>query len=71
MNLILFLSMTSRCFKMNKQTLAKQLVTHLKQLYGDRTSVSVASLEEINMGWETELCTFEVDVSWKITIYRS
>jgi len=56
---------------MNKQTLAKQLVTHLKQLYGDRTSVSVASLEEINMGWETELCTFEVDVSWKITIYRS
>lgn len=63
--------MTSRCFKMNKQTLAKQLVTHLKQLYGDRTSVSVASLEEINMGWETELCTFEVDVSWKITIYRS
>ncbi len=46
---------------MNKQTLAKQLVTHLKQLYRDRTSVSVASLEEINMGWETELYTFEVD----------
>lgn len=46
---------------MNKQTLVKQLETHLKQLYRDRTSVSVASLEEINMGWETELYTFEVD----------
>ncbi len=46
---------------MNKQTLAKQLVTHLKQLYRDRTGVSVAGLEEINMGWETELYTFEVD----------
>jgi aminoglycoside phosphotransferase (APT) family kinase protein len=46
---------------MNKRTLAKQLVTHLKQLYRDRTNVSVVSLEEINMGWETELYTFEVD----------
>jgi aminoglycoside phosphotransferase (APT) family kinase protein len=46
---------------MNKQTLAKQLVTHLKQIYRDRTGISLASLEEINMGWETELYTFEVD----------
>lgn len=56
---------------MNKQTLAKQLVTPLKQLYMDRTSISVASLEEINMGGETALYTFEVDVSRKITICRS
>ena len=53
--------MTSKWFNMDKQTLVKQLVTHLKQLYRDRTSISVASLEEIEMGWETELYTFKVD----------
>jgi aminoglycoside phosphotransferase (APT) family kinase protein len=46
---------------MNKLRLAKQLVDYLESLYPDRTGISVASLDEINMGWETELYTFEVD----------
>lgn len=46
---------------MNKQRLAERLVTYLKPLYPDRTNLSVTSLDEINMGWETELYTLEVD----------
>lgn len=46
---------------MNKQHLVERLVPYLESLYPDRSSISVTNLEEINMGWETELFTFEVD----------
>jgi len=46
---------------MNKQRLAERLVPYLESLYPDRSSLSVTNLDEINMGWETELYTFEVD----------
>lgn len=46
---------------MNKLRLAEQLIIYLESLYPERSSISVHSLDEINMGWETELYTFEVD----------
>ena len=46
---------------MNKQRLVERLVPYLESLYPDGTSISVTNLDEINMGWETELYTFEVD----------
>ena len=46
---------------MNQQRLAEQLVAYLESLYPERSSISVNSLEEINMGWETELYTLQVD----------
>jgi aminoglycoside phosphotransferase (APT) family kinase protein len=46
---------------MNKQRLAEQLASYLESLYPERSSISVHGLDEINMGWETELYTFEVD----------
>jgi len=46
---------------MDKQSLVERLVPYLESLYPDRSSVSVTNLDEINMGWETELYTFEVD----------
>ena len=46
---------------MDKQRLHGQLVAYLESLYPERSSVSVTNLDEINMGWETELYTLEVD----------
>jgi aminoglycoside phosphotransferase (APT) family kinase protein len=46
---------------MDRQRLAEQLAAYLESLYHERSSISVHSLDEINMGWETELYTFEVD----------
>lgn len=46
---------------MNKQRLVERLEPYLESLYPDRSSISVTNLDEINMGWETELYTFEVD----------
>lgn len=46
---------------MNKQSLPERIVPYLESLYPDRSSLSVKNLDEVNMGWETELYTFEVD----------
>jgi len=46
---------------MNEQRLAERLVPYFESLYPERSSLSVTSLDEINMGWETELYTLEVD----------
>ena len=46
---------------MNKERLDERLQAYLETLYPERSSISVTSLEEINMGWETELYTLEVD----------
>ncbi len=45
---------------MNAQRLAEQLSAYLESINPERSSVSVTGIEEINMGWETELYTFEV-----------
>ena len=46
---------------MNMQRLAEQIVPYLESLYPDRASLCVTNFDEINMGWETELYTLEVD----------
>jgi len=46
---------------MDEQHLARKLEAYLEPLYPDRTGASVVSLDEVNMGWETEIYTFEVD----------
>jgi aminoglycoside phosphotransferase (APT) family kinase protein len=46
---------------MNKERLDERLQAYLETLYPERSSISVTCLEEINMGWETELYTLEVD----------
>ena len=46
---------------MDEQRLARQLEAYLEPLYPDRTGISVVSLDEVNMGWETELFTLEVN----------
>ena len=46
---------------MNKQHLTERIVPYLESLYPDRSGLSVTNLDEVNMGWETELYTFEID----------
>jgi aminoglycoside phosphotransferase (APT) family kinase protein len=41
--------------------LAEKLVPYLESLYPERSNLSVTDLEEINMCWETELYTLEVN----------
>jgi aminoglycoside phosphotransferase (APT) family kinase protein len=43
------------------QRLAKRLEAYLESLYPDRSGVSVACIDEIETGWETELYTLEID----------
>jgi len=45
---------------MDKQRLAGQLTAYLESLYPERSGTSVTGLDEINVGWETELYTLEV-----------
>jgi len=43
------------------QCLAKRIEAYLETLYPDRSSVSVACIDEIETGWETEMYTLEID----------
>lgn len=46
---------------MEKLRISEQLTQYIAEQYSNSTNVSISNLAEINMGWETELFTLEIN----------
>ena len=46
---------------MEKQRINEQLTKYLSEQHPDRSNISLSNISEINMGWETELFTLEIN----------